>query len=125
LEAGKGRNAGQTIASWSVSYQDLDPSAPVTLASGTGAPPATLATFDPTLLPNDIYGITISATASGGGTQTLTTSVIVFRNLKLGRYVTTYQDLNVPVNGFQMQVRRSYDSIDNRSATSASVGRSS
>jgi uncharacterized repeat protein (TIGR01451 family) len=117
--------SGQTITSWSVSYQDLDPSPPVALASGTGAPPATLATFDPTLLPNDTYGITISATASGGGTQTLTTSVIVFGNLKLGRYVTTYQDLNVPVNGFQMQVRRSYDSIDNRSATSASVGRSS
>jgi YD repeat-containing protein len=106
--------SGQTITSWSVSYQDLDPSPPVTLATGTGAPPATLATFDPTLLPNDTYGITISATASGGGTQTLTTSVIVFGNLKLGRYVTTYQDLNVPVNGFQMQVRRSYDSIDKR-----------
>ena len=40
--------------------------------------------------------------------------VIVFGNLKLGRYVTTYQDLNVPVNGFQMQVRRTYDSIDKR-----------
>ena len=76
--------AGQTIASWSVAYQDLDPSAPVTLASGTGAPPATLATFDPTLLPNDTYGITISATASGGGTQTLTTSVIVFGTLASG-----------------------------------------
>ncbi|MDQ6713808.1 MAG: hypothetical protein M3Z28_11570, partial [Candidatus Dormibacteraeota bacterium] len=106
--------AGQTITSWSVSYQDLDPSPPVTLASGTGAPPATLATFDPTLLPNDTYSVTISATASGGGTQALTTSVIVFGNLKLGRYVTTYQDLNVPVNGFQMQVRRTYDSFDKR-----------
>jgi RHS repeat-associated protein/uncharacterized repeat protein (TIGR01451 family) len=106
--------SGQTITSWSVSYQDLDPSAPVTLATGTGTPPATLATFDPTLLPNDTYGITISATASGGGTQTLTTSVIVFGNLKLGRYVTTYQDLNVPVSGYQMQLRRTYDGIDKR-----------
>ena len=104
--------AGQSITSWSVTYQDQDPSAPVALASGTGTPPATLATFDPTLLPNDTYVLTISATASGGGTQTLTTSVIVYGNLKLGRYVTTYQDLSVPVNGFQMEVRRTYDSID-------------
>ncbi|MDQ6883677.1 MAG: hypothetical protein M3077_05485, partial [Candidatus Dormibacteraeota bacterium] len=58
--------SGQTIASWNVTYQDLDPLAPVTIASGTGTPPATLGTFDPTLLPNDTYAIAISATASGG-----------------------------------------------------------
>ena len=45
----------------------------------------------------------------------LTGTVAVSGNLKLGRYVTTYDDLNVPVNGFQMQVRRVYDSIDKRS----------
>lgn len=106
--------AGQTIASWSVSYQAQDPEPAVALATGTGAPPSTLATFDPTLLPNDTYAITVSATGSSGGTQTVTTTVAVFGNLKLGRYVTTYQDLNVPVNGFQMQVRRVYDSIDKR-----------
>jgi len=94
-----------------VTYQE-DALPPVTLASGTGAPPSPVAVFDPTLLPNDSYAITISATASGGGTETLTTTVAVFGNLKLGRYVTTYQDLSVPVNGFQMQVRRTYDSID-------------
>jgi RHS repeat-associated protein/uncharacterized repeat protein (TIGR01451 family) len=104
--------AGQSITSWSVTYQDQDPSAPVTLASGTGTPPATLGVFDPTLLPNDTYLLTFSATASGGGTQILTTSIIVTGNLKLGRYVTTFQDLSVPVNGFQMEVRRVYDSID-------------
>jgi RHS repeat-associated protein len=104
--------AGQSITSWSVTYQDQDPSPPVTLATGTGVPPPTLAVFDPTLLPNDTYLLAISATASGGGTQTLTTSVIVYGNLKLGRYITTYQDLSVPVNGFQMEVRRVYDSID-------------
>jgi len=106
--------SGQTIASWSVTYQALDVEPVVTLASGTGTPPSTLGTFDPTLLPNDIYAITITATASGGGTQTLTTTVAVFGSLKLGRYVTTYQDLSVPVNGFQMQVRRTYDSFDKR-----------
>ncbi len=103
---------GQTIASWQVTYQALDPGQVVPLASGTGTPPATVATFDPTLLPNDAYAITITATASGGGVQTLTFTLIVFGYLKPGRYVTTYQDLNVPAFGFEMQVRRTYDSFD-------------
>jgi RHS repeat-associated protein len=106
--------SGQTIASWSVAYQAQDVEPIVTMTSGTGAPPSPLAIFDPTLLPNDTYAIVITATASGGGIQTLTTTVAVFGNLKLGRYVTTFQDLSVPVNGFQMEVRRTYDSIDKR-----------
>ena len=103
---------GQTITSWQVTYQAQDPGPVVTLASGTGTPPATLATFDPTVLANDTYSINISATASGGGTQTSSSTVVVYGNLKLGRYTTTYQDLSVPVSGFQMEVRRTYDSID-------------
>jgi RHS repeat-associated protein len=106
--------SGQTIASWSVAYQAQAAAQPQTLAAGTGTPPTPLATFDPTALPNDTYALIISATASGGGTQTLTTTVAVLGNLKLGRYVTTYQDLSVPVNGFQMEVRRTYDSYDKR-----------
>jgi RHS repeat-associated protein len=105
--------AGQTIASWSVSYQaGFGPV--VLIASGSGVPPSPLTTFDPTLLANDTYAITVAATASAGGVQTATTTVAVSGNLKLGRYTTTYQDLSVPVNGFQMQVRRTYDSTDKR-----------
>ncbi|MBV9280517.1 MAG: Ig-like domain-containing protein, partial [Chloroflexi bacterium] len=106
--------SGQTIASWQVTYQAQDPEPPVVLAQGTGPPPATLATFDPTLVDNDTYVITVSATDSDGGTQSVSTTVAVTGNNKLGRYVTTYQDLSVPVNGFQMEVKRSYDSYDHR-----------
>jgi RHS repeat-associated protein len=105
---------GETISSWSVAYQAQDAEPPVTIAAGTGTPPSPLASFDPTTLPNDTYSIIVSATASGGGTQTFTSTVSVLGNLKLGRYVTTYQDLSVPVNGFQMEVRRTYDSYDKR-----------
>ena len=104
--------SGQTITAWRVLYQAQDPGPVVTLNSGSGTPPATLATFDPTQLPNDTYTITIEATATGGGIQDLSTTVTVYGNLKVGRYVTTYQDISVPVNGFQMEVRRTYDSID-------------
>lgn len=107
--------SGKTITSWRVFYQALDPGPVVVIASGTGAPPATLATFDPTVLPNDTYAITVEATASNGAVQDLTNSVTVLGNLKPGRYVTTYQDMSVPVGGFQMEVRRTYDSIDKTS----------
>src|SRR5438270_4041839 len=107
--------SGQSIASWRVFYQALDPGPIVTIASGTGVPPAPLATFDPTLLTNDTYGITVEATASGGGIQDLTSTVTVLGNLKPGRYTTTYQDLSVPVSGFRMDVRRTYDSTDKAS----------
>jgi RHS repeat-associated protein len=108
-------STGETITSWKVTEQALGQGPPAVIASGSGAPPATLGTFDPTLLANATYRITVFATASGGGTQSVSTTVAVQGNLKLGRYTTTYQDLVVPVNGFQMAVRRVYDSIDRQS----------
>jgi RHS repeat-associated protein len=105
----------ETITSWKVTAQALDPEPVIVLASGKGEPPSPLASFDPTKLPNGTYEIAVSATASGGGTQTETSTVAVHGNLKLGRYITSYQDLSVPVNGFQMEVRRAYDSFDKRS----------
>lgn len=107
--------AGQAITSWRVYYQALDPGPQVVIASGTGTPPATLATFDPTVLPNDAYVITVEATSSNGAVQRTNTSVTVIGDLKPGRYVTQYQDMAVPVGGFQMEVRRTYDSIDKSS----------
>src|SRR6266567_1267680 len=103
--------AGQSITSWDVSYQAAGGPV-VDLKPGTGAPPSTLATFDPTVLVNGTYTITITANASGGGVQTSQSTIAVLGNLKLGRYVTTSQDLHAPVNGFQIQVLRSYDSLD-------------
>jgi RHS repeat-associated protein len=105
---------GETLTSWKVTYQDLDPGPEVTLASGTGAPPDTLASFDPTILPNDTYVIRVTATSSGGGIQTSSTTVTVAGNLKLGRYVTTYNDMTASVDGYRMQVQRTYDSTDKR-----------
>ncbi|MGI8666876.1 MAG: RHS repeat-associated core domain-containing protein [Jatrophihabitans sp.] len=101
---------GQSIASWSVSYRAVPGSGSTVLAQGTGAPPATLATFDPTVLANGTYQISVSATTSGGGVQNAMTSVAVTGQLKLGHYVTSYDDLNVPVAGIGMKVQRSYDS---------------
>ena len=89
---------GQSVASWKITRQPAaarprdDPrdrhAAPASTSRSRRPAP-----FDPTMLPNGTYLITIRSTASGGGVQTSTTSLVVDGNLKLGRYVTTYQDL--------------------------------
>src|SRR5229473_506314 len=115
ITAGITAPSGQTISSWTVTYQAAN-GQPVQLAAGTGAPPSPLAIFDPTVLTNGTYTITITANASGGGVQASQSSIIVFGALKIGRYTTTYQDMSLPVTGVQMEVRRSYDSIDTASS---------
>jgi hypothetical protein len=82
------------------------------LASGSGTPPATLATFDPTVLANGGYTITVTAYGSGGVSSSTSVDVVVDGNLKLGRYGVTYQDANVAVGGIPISVTRSYDSFD-------------
>jgi uncharacterized repeat protein (TIGR01451 family) len=107
--------SGETITQWAVTATAASTGAVTHVASGTGTPPApptALGTFDPTLLPDDSYTISFSATASGGGTQTVTSTVDVSGNLKPGRYVSTYQDLSLPVNGLPVAVQRIYDSYD-------------
>ena len=128
---------GQTIATWTITSVRAGTTGETVLASGTG-PAAPLAqpllaladpgpsvtaeaAFDPTLLPNGTYLITVTAQASGGGIQRATTSVVVDGQLKLGRYETTYQDLAVGVGGLPMQVLRTYDSFD-RSVGDFGVG---
>jgi RHS repeat-associated protein/uncharacterized repeat protein (TIGR01451 family) len=104
--------AGETITDWTVSYERVGTTGSTVLASGTGTPPATLATFDPTLVANGTYTISITADSSNGGFQTSTTSLIVDGRLKLGRYTATYVDLSVAVAGLPIQVQRTYDSTD-------------
>ncbi len=112
--------SGESIASWTVAYQGSEQHA-TTFASGKGAPPETLATFDPTRLANGDYKITVTATTTGGGVQSESTSLTVSGNLKLGRYLKTYKDLEIPVAGFNMDVKRVYDST-NKSVGDFGVG---
>ncbi|MHB8492159.1 MAG: LamG-like jellyroll fold domain-containing protein, partial [Solirubrobacteraceae bacterium] len=105
---------GEAIASWSLSYQGAEPSA-TTIAAGSGAPPEALGTFDPTRLPNGTYRVTVLATTTRGAVQSESVSLIVSGNLKLGRFLQTYKDLEVPVSGFTMALQRVYDSTDKSS----------
>jgi RHS repeat-associated protein len=85
---------------------------------GSGATSVTngvLGTLDPTMMLNGIYEIQLVASDTMG--QTVATSiqtVSVEKNLKVGQFSISFQDLNVPVSGIPMQIIRSYDSRDQR-----------
>jgi RHS repeat-associated protein len=103
--------AGQTITAWSATLQSEAAGPPTTIASGTGTPPSTLGTIDPTLQQNGTYQLAISAT-SGNATQTLTESIIIDGALKLGHVAETFRDVSVPIGAISESVLRSYDSYD-------------
>lgn len=104
---------GHSITAWRVFYQAAAGGAQVVIGSGTGAPPSPLGvTFDPTLLANGAYTLTVEATADDGAVQQVSSGVSVYGALKLGRYTTSFRDMAVPVSGFAMQVLRTYDSTD-------------
>ncbi|HET9347339.1 MAG TPA: RHS repeat-associated core domain-containing protein [Candidatus Limnocylindrales bacterium] len=102
--------AGETVTAWTVGYRLEGDSNVSQLAAGSG--PTVAATIDPTVLPNGAYVIVIRAEGSAGGVSIAETRIVVEGQLKLGRYVTTYQDLSVGVAGLPLQVLRTYDSFD-------------
>jgi RHS repeat-associated protein/uncharacterized repeat protein (TIGR01451 family) len=104
---------GQRIESWCVTAELVGGEAERELECGTGTPPeGPLATFDPTVLPNGAYEVTVTAQASGGGELTKTLTLSVEGSLKPARFKATYRDLAVPVVDLPMQVMRTYDSFD-------------
>jgi len=71
----------------------------------------TLAAFDPTLLLNGLYELRITATDTIGRTATTDpVTVIVDRNLKIGHFTISFNDLAIRVPGLPLQITRTYDS---------------
>jgi len=82
------------------------------LASGTSAVVGgVLGTFDPTLLLNGLYTVSLSAQTSAGSTST-TLSVPVDGRMKVGNFTLTFTDLETAVAGLPFQIDRTYDSRD-------------
>ena len=103
----------KTIASWKVIARPADTTdTPVTIGQGTGTPPATLGTFDATLVANGTWLVTTIVGCAGGATSSTSTSIIVEGRLKVGDYSVTYEDLNVPVAGIPISVRRTYSTLN-------------
>ncbi len=105
--------------SWKLEYALFDEAAAtqnfVTFATGSGpVSNATLATFDPTVLLNGTYQIRLTATDAVGQFSATAATLSVSRNMKVGVFTLSFNDLSVPMPGLLIQITRTYDSRDKR-----------
>ena len=71
-----------------------------------------VATFDPTLLQNDLYDLRISAFDFSGNIATEKIYVGVEGQAKLGNYALEFADLSVPLAGIPIVIARQYDTLN-------------
>ncbi len=71
----------------------------------------TLATFDPTLLPNDAYEIRFTATDLSGNSSTFRFELSVDGQARVGNFPQEFTDLTVPLAGLPITITRSYDTL--------------
>jgi len=88
----------------------------ITLAAGNvSVVNGALGVFDPTLLLNGIYELQLTVTDTASNTVTIEPlTVMVDRNMKIGHFTLSFNDLTIPVAGIPIQVIRTYDSRDKR-----------
>jgi RHS repeat-associated protein len=85
-----------------------------TVLSNSATPVANgvLGKLDPTLLINDLYTLRLTVTDLSGNQSIAETTVQVSRDMKIGLFSLTFQDLNIPVSGIPITINRTYDSRD-------------
>jgi RHS repeat-associated protein len=101
---------------WTLDYalqDDFNPMNFTTLATGTSTVSnGALGTFNPTILLNGTYLIRLTSVNAAGQFARTSVTVSVARNMKVGVFSLSFNDLTVPVSGIPIQVIRSYDSRD-------------
>ena len=84
-----------------------------TLATGTAEVAGEIvATFDPTLLQNDIYDLRLTATDFSGNATAEEIFFNVEGQAKLGNYALEFTDLVVPLAGIPITITRQYDTLN-------------
>jgi RHS repeat-associated protein len=73
---------------------------------------STLATFDPTMLANDIYEICVTAQDSNGNIAMQTFELSIEGQAKIGNYRVSFTDLSIPLAGIPITIGRTYDTLD-------------
>jgi RHS repeat-associated protein len=101
--------------SWTLAYSPNDSSGNAsnwtTFAIGSSSVQSgSLGTFDPTLLLNGAYTVRLQANDGFGQSSTTIIGVSVERNMKLGNFSLSFNDLSVPMPGLPIQITRTYDS---------------
>lgn len=112
-----GRIIAGTTATWVLDYRLEGEEQWTTFATGDTSISNTVeATFDPTLLLNDLYEIRLTATDSFDQSEEATVDVMLGGEQKIGHFSISYVDLAVPVAGLPISLIRSYDSRDRRNS---------
>jgi len=70
-----------------------------------------IASFDPSTLANDAYNLRLTAVDSGNNQATVSETIYVEGDLKLGNFQLSFTDLTIPVAGIPVTVTRTYDSL--------------
>ncbi len=78
----------------------------------SGAPGATLATLDTTMLANGAYVIQLDGTDNVGNQKTSVVLVTVTGDYKPGRLVIELTDFTLPIAGLPITIGRRYDSLE-------------
>ncbi|XZE55261.1 putative Ig domain-containing protein [Planctomycetaceae bacterium SH139] len=71
-----------------------------------------IGTLDPTLLSNGSYQLILEATDAGEGLSTKKVPIQIDGTLKLGSYQFVATDLQIPLVGMPLAIRRVYNSLD-------------
>ena len=79
---------------------------------GGGVVDDVLGVFDPTMLANDIYDIRLVAQDTNGNIWREPLQLSVEGNAKLGNFRLEFEDLNIPLAGIAIQIKRVYDTLD-------------
>ncbi len=80
------------------------------IARGTTAVNAgVLGKLDPTQLANGIYEMVLVVTDANGNKQSSFRTVDIYRDLKIGQFAISFEDLNVEASGIPIRVTRTYD----------------
>jgi RHS repeat-associated protein/uncharacterized repeat protein (TIGR01451 family) len=103
-----GTVSSSNLSTWTLEYEASGSTVFTQFASGTTA--AVTGTLDPTLLLNGIAQIRLTGIDLSGQSASTVTEVVVTRNLKVGNFTISFNDLTIPVSGIPIQIIRTYDS---------------
>lgn len=80
------------------------------IARGTTAVNASvLGKLDPTQLANGIYEMVLVVTDANGNKQSSFRTLDIYRDLKIGQFSISFEDLNIDASGIPIRVTRTYD----------------
>jgi len=103
------------LESWQLVFlaRNAAPTEFITLATGDiNIEDSDIAEFDPSLLRNGQYALVLVANDFNGNSTQASVVIDVDRDLKVGNFSITFEDLNIPLGGIPISVRRTYDSRD-------------